>query len=121
MQFSNFNLTDIVTPINWRVLEQLLNQANYCPIKSSKLVQGFRFGFDLGYEGPTKCRSSSKNLPFSVGNKNILWNKLMKEIKLGHVAGPYDDIPFDYFIQSPIGLVPKDNGLQTRLIFHFFI
>ena len=28
-----------------------------------------------------------------------------------------EDIPFKYFIQSPIGLVPKSNG-QTRLIFH---
>ena len=26
--------------------------------------------------------------------------------------------PFDYFIQSPIGLVPKDGGKKTRLIFH---
>ena len=26
--------------------------------------------------------------------------------------------PFENFIQSPIGLVPKDNGKDTRLIFH---
>ena len=31
--------------------------------------------------------------------------------------GPFDQIPFDKFIQSPIGLVPKAGG-QTRLIFH---
>ena len=24
----------------------------------------------------------------------------------------------EYFVQSPIGLVPKDKGLKTRLIFH---
>ena len=29
-----------------------------------------------------------------------------------------DDPPFDFFIQSPIGLVPKDGGEDTRLIFH---
>ena len=28
------------------------------------------------------------------------------------------NIPYEYFIQSPIGLVPKDNGKATRLIFH---
>ena len=28
------------------------------------------------------------------------------------------DPPFEHFIQSPIGLVPKDNGKDHRLIFH---
>ena len=42
----------------------------------------------------------------------------MKEVALGRVAGPFNDIPFESYIQSPIGLVPKDNGTQTRLIFH---
>ena len=41
----------------------------------------------------------------------------MKEVKAGCYAGPYDSIPFDNFIQSPIGLLPKANG-KTRLIFH---
>ena len=79
---------------------------------------GFERGFDLGYEGPTERRSTSRNLPFTVGNKTILWNKLMKEVKLGRVAGPFDSVPFDYYIQSPIGLIPKVKGQQTRLIFH---
>ena len=37
------------------------------------------------------------------------------------MAGPYDEIPFENYIQSPIGLVPKvseDKQNQTRLIFH---
>ena len=33
------------------------------------------------------------------------------------MAGPFDEIPFNNFIQSPIGLVPKADN-QTRLIFH---
>ena len=41
----------------------------------------------------------------------------MKEVKLGRYAGPFEKIPFENFIQSPIGLVPKAGG-QTRLIFH---
>ena len=56
--------------------------------------------------------------PFTVGNKHVLWSKLMKEIKNGHVAGPYNSIPFKNFMQSPIGLVPKDGGAETRLNFH---
>ena len=43
----------------------------------------------------------------------------MKEVKLKRYAGPYKEIPYDNdFIQSPIGLVPKDNGHDMRLIFH---
>ena len=41
----------------------------------------------------------------------------MKGVKAGHVAGPFDAIPFNNFIQSPVGLVPK-AGNKTRLIFH---
>ena len=41
----------------------------------------------------------------------------MKAVGLGRVAGPYKEIPFDNYIQSLVGLVPK-AGNQTRLIFH---
>ena len=41
----------------------------------------------------------------------------MKEILAGRYAGPFPEIPFEYYMQSPLGLVPK-SGNQTRLIFH---
>ena len=41
----------------------------------------------------------------------------MKEVKEGRYAGPFDKVPYENFIQSPIGLVPK-AGNKTRLIFH---
>ena len=33
-------------------------------------------------------------------------------------AGPFKEIPFQNFVQSPIGLVPKDGGHDTHLIIH---
>ena len=33
-------------------------------------------------------------------------------------AGPFEKIPFNHYIQSPLGLVPKDGGKDVRLIFH---
>ena len=44
----------------------------------------------------------------------------MKEVKEGRYVGPYpiDKPSFEYFIQSPIGLVPKDHGKDVHLIFH---
>ena len=41
----------------------------------------------------------------------------MKEVSLGRYAGPYQSPPYNDFIQSPIGLVPKGQN-DTRLIFH---
>ena len=41
----------------------------------------------------------------------------MKDVEMNRIAGPFEHIPFDDFIQSPIGLVPKAGG-KTRLIFH---
>ena len=59
------------------------------------------------------------NIKLRIGSETELWNKVMKEVKLKHFAGPFKDIPYEEdFIQSPIGLVPKDNGKDTRLIFH---
>ena len=42
----------------------------------------------------------------------------MNKVKVKRVAGPFQNIPFENYIQSPIGLVPKDGGRKTRLIFH---
>ena len=105
-------------PVKVDRLVQLLTQTAYPPDEIAFLKQGFEQGFDIGYDGSKVRQSVSENIPFTVGNEVELWNKLMKEVKLGRVAGPFEHIPFDNFIQSPIGLVPKAGGDQTRLIFH---
>ena len=92
--------------------------SNYNEKEIEFLRKGFTTGFDIGYEGPINRQSVSENIPLKIGSKEELWNKLMKEVKLRRVAGPYKKIPYKNFIQSPIGLVPKDGGLKTRLIFH---
>ena len=116
--FENFDLESIVTPVKAQHFVQLLKHSNYNPKEVQFLEQGFTNGFDIGYEGPVDHASTSSNLPLQVGNRTILWNKLMKEVKLGRVAGPFKSVPFKNFIQSPIGLVPKKGKDQTRLIFH---
>ena len=65
-----------------RVLARMLRESNYDKAETDYLVQGFTQGFDLRYGGPKVRKSTSKNLPFSVGNRVILWNKLMAEVKL---------------------------------------
>ena len=108
----------MVTPVNVGHLVKLLRESGYDENEILFLENGLTNGFDIGYDGPQVRQSNSENLPFTVGDRTELWNKLMKEVKLKRVAGPFKTIPFDNFIQSPIGLIPKDNGTQTRLVFH---
>ena len=96
----------------------MLREANYDEGETKFLVNGFRESFDIGYRGPETRRSTSKNIPFTVGNKYILWEKIMAEVKEKRFAGPFSEVPFENFIQSPIGLVPKKGKNKTRLIFH---
>ena len=106
-----------MTPLNVPVYNKLLQEANYDDEERRFLVDGFYNGFDIGYQGCKTRQSKSKNIPFTVGNKIELWNKIMKEVKEKRYAGPYDEVPFENYIQSPVGLVPK-KGNKTRLIFH---
>ena len=107
--YENFNLTSIVTLVKVDQLRMLLMEMNYDKAETEFLLNRFTTGFDIGYPGPKIRQSSAENIPFTpgVGDKTEMWNKIMKEVKAGRVAGPFDQIPFDNYIQSPIGLVPK--------------
>ena len=118
LYYENFNITDLVTPVNAKMLKLLLLQAKYDKEEIDFLVEGFSNGFSIGYEGKTDVKVKAHNLKFQVGDEIILWNKVMKEVKEKRYAGPFTQIPFEYYIQSPIGLVEKDHGKDFRLIFH---
>ena len=119
LDFTNMNLNDIVTPVDAWVLRDLLTKAGYNRQKTDFLFKGFSEGFSLRYQGKLlEGKRFAPNLKLRIGSKTELWNKVMKEVQLGRYAGPFDDPPFEHFVQSPIGLVPKDQGKKTRLIFH---
>ena len=83
------DLTNIVTPVKADILESLLIETNYDKVKTKYLVDGFKFGFDLGYDGPEDIKLESNNLKFTIGDKTELWNKVMKEVKEKRYAGPF--------------------------------
>ena len=119
LYFENFNLTDVVTPVNAQVLGKLLNQVSYDVNKVKFLVKGFTKGFSISYKGPKDIQRYAPNLKIRIGDATILWNKVMREVRDKHLAGPYLNPPFKNFIQSPIGFIPKGkDGTQCRLIFH---
>ena len=115
----NRDLDNIITPVKAEQFEQLLNEAQYDSGKTKYLIDGFKQGFSLQYQGPlNNCQREAPNLKLRVGSKVELWNKVMNEVELGRYAGPFEEPPFKSYVQSPIGLVPKDKGKKTRLIFH---
>ena len=117
LEYTNYNLEELCTPIDAERLEYLLKLTRYNTQETQFLANGFRNGFSLEYRGPMMRQDTSDKISFTVGDKFILWNKLMKEVKLGRVAGPFTHSPFKDYIQSPIGLVAKGEG-DTTLIFH---
>ena len=116
---ANLDLSHIHMVVNPNKLHYYLKITNYDGDKTERLIAGFRNGFSIGYQGPQTRKSESRNIPFSpgVGDKFDMWEKIMKEVAEKRVARPFNEIPYENFIQSPIGLVPKSGG-KTRLIFH---
>ena len=118
MVAENFDLENVVTPVHVCQYEKLLLKHGYDRQKTEFLVNGFKNGFFLNYKGATNVRRYAPNLKLRIGSRLEVWNKVMVEVKAKRFAGPFKEPPFECFIQSPIGLVPKDKGRKTRLIFH---
>ena len=49
---------------------------------------------------------------------DIVRQKITKELEAGRVVGPFQTVPFPDFRVSPLGLVPKKQPGEYRLIHH---
>ena len=99
-----------VTPVKPSNLEKLLSE-HPDKILVNYLVKGFTFGFSLCYEGPDMDRGAD-NLKSARDNLPILWQKILKEVRLGCMAGPFNRKPWDRMIISPVGLVHKSGTAE---------
>ena len=117
VDYEYLDLNNITTPVKVQQLERMLRDTEYPKSKADYLINGFRFGFDIRYQGPERRKDHAANLPFRVGTKLDMWMKIMKEVKHHRYVGPFTEIPFEFYVQSPVGLVLKAQD-QTRLIFH---
>ena len=51
LMYKNLDLDNLITPVDADRLEQILLESNYNKSKTQFLVDGFRNGFTLGYQG----------------------------------------------------------------------
>ena len=103
----------VTSPINVQVLEYFLS--GYDDTEKQYLLEGFRYGFSLNYGGD-QIGGIFKNHPSVLNNEEIVSNKLIQELQLDRIAGPFDDPPFHDFRSSPLGLVPKKEPGEFRVI-----
>ena len=107
---------DIPTPIDTEILEFYLT--GYDENLLRYLVQGFRFGFS------TMCSSfklelNYHNLRSAIQKPEEVDKKLLKEIKLGRIMGPFQVVPpFQLIHLSPIGICEKKEPNTYRMIHH---
>lgn len=69
-------------------------------------------GVRIGYQGP-KTRILSKNLSSANEDPDILTKDLEKQLQFDRITRLIK--PMQYFISSPLGLVPKSNGSYRRI------
>lgn len=112
---ANVNFSLAPSPINILQLEREL--AFYNHPDNIFLMQGFKRGFSLQYEGP-RVASESKNLKSARLHPDIVKQNIQNEIDLERIAGPFKERPIQTLRVSPIGLVPKKSSDKFRLIHH---
>lgn len=104
-----------ITPVKADRLEVLLT--GYPVQLKGYLIRGFNFGFHVNFEGGRSV-FEPPNLKSAIDRPDIVRDKLDKEINAGRIAGPFHNRPFPDMFCSPLGIVPKKNPMEFRLIHH---
>ena len=104
---------DLPTPVDAIKLGRILQ--GYSPKITAFLLKGFLKGFSLGYSGPRQFHISRNHQSFT-SNPHQARLKIEQELLSARVAGPFEYPPFHTFHSSPLGLVPKKDPGQFRVI-----
>ena len=94
----------------------MLSDSRYDYDMSQDLIKGFSCGFRIPFCGPVDHAYHPRNHPSVLNNYIYVQQMIASECALGRVAGPFVCPPFDNFMVSPLGLVPKKEAGAFRLI-----
>ena len=103
------------TPVVVSNLRILLD--GYAPQLVDILHCGFSFGFRIHFQGAEQS-FEARNLRSALENPTAVDAKLQRELGAGRLAGPFTSPPFKNFRVSPLGLVPKKQPGEFRMIHH---
>ena len=103
------------TPIKIRNLEIILE--GYDRAKADFLVSGCNNGFSIHCHGLPNL-SEPRNLASALAHPHVVDRKLSKELAAHRLAGPFKTTPLPEFCVSPLGVVPKKQAGEFRLIHH---
>ena len=81
------------------------------PVAVHTLLAGLSQGFKIGYQGPGIPKEYS-NLRSAKENPSIIIKNILKEVQLGHTAGPFTSPPFSNLQVYPIGVIPKKHSFH---------
>ena len=87
------------TPINIPKLASYLHDHPDQPFVHH-LLTGFSEGFKIGYNGP-RAPQEFPNLPSAKENPSVIDRNMLKEVSLGHTAGPFLSPPLSQFSSLP--------------------
>ncbi|XP_033106175.1 uncharacterized protein LOC117108307 [Anneissia japonica] len=87
----------------------------YNPQRRNELVKGFRFGFNLGCTlrpppGVSQNHKSTREYP------GVIPKYIAKGLERCRIACPFPTPPFDSFVVSPLGVIPKSSPGAFRVI-----
>ena len=77
------------------------------------LLDGFTFGFQIGYTGPMTPGQCNNLLSGRTHPQPVT---AAKELNRGHTSGPFLQPPFAQLHCSPLGAVPKKDGTYRIIL-----
>ena len=107
----NLSSNNLPTPIKVNILAKLLS--NY--EDKDFIIDGLYNGFDLGYVGEQLSQSCNNNLTVN-SNLEVAWDKVMSEVALNRIEGPFPEPPLPFVKCSPLALREKSTPGQFRLL-----
>ena len=102
------------TPVIISKLQELLQ--GYDPELTQYIINGFTHGFHLHADHIQQYPPPSKNSAIATRLPEAVDEKIAKELRLRHIAGPFTEQPFTPMFISPLSLRPKDNNTGWRLL-----